>query len=135
MPLGKQAKTLTKAQVEAALGFLDSTRHPVRNRVIFLLSVKAGLRAKEVASLTWDMVTDADGEVGHSIRLQDTASKGRSGRVIPMNRDLRQAILDLRVTEPISRPSRFLVATERSEKTSPQVIVNLFHRWYRATAR
>jgi len=45
--LGKQAKTLTKAQVEAVLGYLSNTRHPVQNRLILLLSIKAGLRAKE----------------------------------------------------------------------------------------
>lgn len=64
MSLGKQAKTLSKGQVEAALGYLTKTRHPERNRVIFLLSSKAGLRAKEIAHLTWDMITDASGEIG-----------------------------------------------------------------------
>ena len=59
MGLGKQAKTLSKGQVEAVLGYLAKTRWPTRNRVIFLLSAKAGLRAKEIASLTWRMVTDA----------------------------------------------------------------------------
>jgi integrase len=132
MPLGKQAKILTKAQVDGALGYLNNTRYPVRNRAILLLSVKAGLRAKEIASLTWDMVTDADGNVGKSIHLTNVASKGRSGRVIPMNRELRLALVDLRLTGPISRRSRFLVGTERSERTSAQAIVNLFHKWYRA---
>lgn len=56
MGLGKQAKTLSKGQVDAVLGYLDKTRWPTRNRLIFLLSVKAGLRAKEIASLTWRMV-------------------------------------------------------------------------------
>jgi hypothetical protein len=32
--------------------------YPLRNRVIVLLSVKAGLRAGEIAKLTWDMVLD-----------------------------------------------------------------------------
>lgn len=48
MSLGKQAKILSKGQVDAVLGYLTKTRHPFRNRVIFLLSVKAGLRAKEI---------------------------------------------------------------------------------------
>jgi integrase len=58
MPLGKQAKVLSKAQVDRVLRHVEATRHPVRNRAIILLSVKAGLRAKEIASLTWDMVSD-----------------------------------------------------------------------------
>ena len=53
MGLGKQAKTLSKGQVEAMLAYLSTTRHPERNRLIFLLSVKAGLRAKEIARLNW----------------------------------------------------------------------------------
>lgn len=56
MALGKQAKILTKHQADAVLSYLASTRYPLRDRVIFLLSVKAGLRAKEIASLTWDML-------------------------------------------------------------------------------
>ena len=59
MSLGKQAKPLTKVQVEAVLGHLAKTRHPIRNRLIFLLSIRAGLRAREIALLTWSMVTDA----------------------------------------------------------------------------
>jgi hypothetical protein len=52
MGLGKQAKTFSKGQVEAVLCYLAKNRWPTRNRVIFLLSVKASLRAKEIASLT-----------------------------------------------------------------------------------
>jgi hypothetical protein len=47
MGLAKQAKTLSKGQVEAVLGYLAKTRWPTRNRLIFLLSAKAGLRAKD----------------------------------------------------------------------------------------
>ena len=132
MGLGKQAKTLTKAQVDAALGYLSKSRHPARNRAILLLSVKAGLRAKEIASLTWDMVTDLDGELGMSIHLTNEASKGRTGgRVVPLNRELRAALSDLRRSSSLGRPSRFVIATERSNRSSPHAIVNLFSRWYR----
>ena len=65
-----------------------NTRYPLRDRVIFLLSVKAALRAKEIASLTWAMVTDAEGTLSDTIRLTVIASKGRVGRVILINKDL-----------------------------------------------
>ncbi len=93
---GKQAKVLTDAQVRAVLNFLSTTRNPARNRVMFLLSLKAGLRAAEIAGLTWSMVTDAQGEVAHAIALNDAISKRGRGRTIPMNRELRQALVDLR---------------------------------------
>lgn len=133
MSLGKQAKTLSKGQVDAVLGYLASTRHPDRNRVMLLLSVKAGLRAKEIASLTWDMVTDAQGQIGDAIHLRDEAAKGRSGRVIPLNKELRAALVrlqELRVAD--SRTSPYVIRTERSPRTSAAAVVNLFAAWYRA---
>ncbi len=50
MALGKQARTLSRGQVAAMLAYLSTTRHAKRNRLIFLLSIKAGLRAKESRS-------------------------------------------------------------------------------------
>lgn len=129
MSLGKQAKHLSKGQIEAILGYLAKTRHPIRNRLIFLLSIKAGLRAREIALLTWSMVTDAEGRIGKTILLENEASKGRSGRAVPINNDLRRALI---AWQDLARPavSSRVIGTERSKQTSPQVIVNLFARWY-----
>ncbi len=46
MSIGKQSKTLTNKQIEIALSYLKDRRNGIRNCVIFLLSVKGGLRAK-----------------------------------------------------------------------------------------
>ena len=130
MSLGKQAKTLSKGQVEAVLGYLVKTRWPKRNRVIFLLSAKAGLRAKEIAHLTWWMTNDSQGEVGRSMCLLDSASKGNSGRMIPLSDEVREAIIAYR-DEVKSLPGRYVIRTERAPSTTPQAIVNMFQRWYR----
>lgn len=130
MGLGKQAKTLSKGQADATISYLSTTRYPERNKLIFLLSAKAGLRAKEIARLTWRMVCDAAGEVGHAIYLTDDASKGTSGRVIPMHHEVRSALVTYRKSLTKS-PADCVIATERSSATSPQVIVNMFQRWYR----
>src|ERR1019366_9531884 len=55
---GKQAKILSNDQVERLLSFASTTRNPLRNRVLILLSLKAGLRVGEIAKLTWPMVLD-----------------------------------------------------------------------------
>jgi integrase/recombinase XerD len=130
MALGKQAKTLSKGQVEAVLGYLAKTRNPVRNRLIFLLSAKAGLRAKEIARLTWWMTNDPQGEIGRTICLQDSASKGKSGRMIPLNDEVRDALIEYR-KEVLPFAGPFVISTERALCTSPQAIVNMFQRWYR----
>ena len=54
MGLTKQAKTLCKSQVALLFTMLKGTRYPLRNRVIAQLSIKAGLRAKEIANPTQD---------------------------------------------------------------------------------
>jgi integrase/recombinase XerD len=130
MGLGKQAKALSKGQVEAALGYLAKTRHPARNRLIFLLSVKAGLRAKEIARLTWWMTNDSQGRVARHICLQDSAGKGKSGRTIPLSDEVRDALIEYRdLVTPFAGPH--VISTERGLSTSPQAIVNMFQRWYR----
>jgi integrase/recombinase XerD len=93
------------------------------------LSAKAGLRAKEIARLTWWMTNDPQGEVGRAICLQDSASKGKSGRMIPLNGEVRDALIEYRRSVPNAGP--FVISTERALSTSPQAIVNMFQRWYR----
>ena len=86
----KQARTLSKQEIDEVLSYLATTRHAKRNRLIFLLSAKAGLRAKEIAGLTWWMTNDSQGQVARTIHLQDTASKGKSGRLVPLNEEVRE---------------------------------------------
>lgn len=127
MALGKQAKILNRQQIDALLHHVGKLRNGLRNQVIVLLSVRAGLRAKEIASLKWNMIVGADGEVGDYIHLTDDASKGQSGRIIPINKQLRAALVEL---HGLGRGG-WVISTERSDRTSAQAIVNLFQRWYR----
>ena len=84
MALGKQAMTLTKAEVESVISFLLSRRHRLRDQTVFLLSIRAGLRAKEIANLKWAMVLGADGEVGESIHLTDEVHPEQSALAATM---------------------------------------------------
>jgi integrase/recombinase XerD len=80
--LAKRAKILTDSQVSLLLSFVSTQRHPRRNRVIALLSIRAGLRAGEIAKLTWPMVLDPSGAVGLVIELRASGSmrQGPRGR-------------------------------------------------------
>ena len=130
MGLGKQAKTLSRGQIDATLAYLATTRHAKRNWLIFLLSAKAGLRATEIAGLTWWMTNDSQGQVARTIQLQDTASKGKSGRLIPLNEEVREALVEYR-NEVTGFSGPRVISTERSLETSAQAVVNMFQRWYR----
>lgn len=74
------------------------------------------------------MITDPEGQLGTAIHLRNTASKGKSGRVIPLNKELRAALRNLQKQR---NKSPYIITTERSERTSPSAIVNLLAAWFR----
>jgi integrase/recombinase XerD len=127
--LGKQAKILSDDNIRDLLAFTDLTRHPARNRVIVLLSAKAGLRAGEIANLTWSMVTDPIGNIGTVIALEDRFAKKKSGRIIPLHRDLREALLTLR---DATDGGGSVIKSERGSAMTPVSIVNWFTSAYQA---
>jgi integrase/recombinase XerD len=135
MSLGKQSKILTDKQVKTMLLHLSTTRMGLRNQLIFLLSAKSGLRAKEVSQLKWSMVVNSEGTVSNAIHLTDVASKGKSGRVIPLNKDVKGLLVRLFDNESKRHDydvnSSFVIRTERSKSTSAQSIVNMFANWYK----
>ncbi len=132
MPQGKQAKVLTPKQEQVVLRQLEATRYPKRDRAMVLLSVKAGLRAKEIAEVTWAMVTDADGRVADTIALEDRASKGRrGGRTIPMHPHLREALAALQADRgELADKDRPVIHSERGTGLSAASIAIWFHRTY-----
>jgi integrase len=126
---GKQAKVLSEDDVKDLLVYASAGRNPLRNRVMVLLSAKAGLRAGEIANLTWDMVLGPTGAVGSAIELRDHAAKNRSGRLIPMHKQLREAMIDWRGMAPATGP---VVRSERGGAMTSLSIVVWFARAYRA---
>ncbi len=138
MPQGKQAKALSEAQVRTSLIHLAGTRNPERDTAIFMLSIKAGLRAKEIASVRWSMITDPEGHVADAMELQDSASKGNGGRTIPLHKDLRAALVRLKDHAEARRAaightldfSANVITSERGERLSPNTVAHWFKRLY-----
>ena len=62
---------------------------------MFLLSVDAGLRAKEIVSVEWRMVLDAEGNPTDAIRLENKSAKGSSGGVVYISERLKAALAEL----------------------------------------
>jgi integrase len=128
--VGKRAKILSPDHVEDLLVFARQTRHPIRNQVLVLLSVKAGLRASEIANLTWPTLIEPTGEIGTSLELQDRAAKKGSGRVIPIHPELRAALVKLARLAPVSEGP--VIRSERGGPMTPVSIVCWFANAYRA---
>ena len=135
MGIGKQAKTLNKSQIEMIRSFLKSKRNGLRNETIFLLSVKSGLRSKEISLLSWKMVLSSGGRIDDYINLTNSSSKGKSGRVIPLHRDIKVNLTNMLLEQKnkfgFDQNKSLIIRTERSVSTTSQAIVNMFHGWYK----
>jgi integrase/recombinase XerD len=134
MGLGKQSKVLNKNQIRMISEYLLNNRYGLRDQTIFYFSVKGGLRSKEISNLKWSMVMNSDGTIGDYLHLPNSSSKGKSGRIIPLHKDLKFNLVRLleihRNLKDFDPQSSNIVRTERSNSTSPQSIVNMFQRWY-----
>lgn len=113
------------------LAHTDCQRHTLRNKVIILLSFKAGLRACEIAGLTWPMVLKTNGSVDTQIRVSKHIAKYGSGRPIPLHKDLQRCLV--RYHRDQGRPTCGpVVLSERRAHMTPRSIVNWFAETYAA---
>jgi integrase/recombinase XerD len=132
MSQGKQAKILTDEQVEKALFHLNGSRYPNKYKVMFLLSAKAGLRAMEIASVKWSMVTDPEGNLIDIISLPDKATKKKNGGGdLPVNKQLFEALQRL-YAEGSPDLDDYIIPSERGDKMTANSVVMWFWRIYKA---
>ncbi len=124
---GRPAKVLRPAELRALLAACGRSRQPERNRVIVLLSVRAGFRACEIARLEWRMVMTGRNEVGNIIELPGWAAKKGSGRRVPMHNDLKLALRRLAAVGMVEGP---VVVSERGNAMTAKSVVNWFARFY-----
>jgi integrase len=126
---GKQAKILLQHHAGALLSYASTRRHPEIARVIVLLSLKAGMRAGEIANLTWDIIITPSGDINSAIEVRDSAAKMRGGRLIPVHPELHDALSAL---SPLDRFGP-VIRSERGGPMRATSIVAWFVRAYAAT--
>lgn len=124
---GKQALMLSDEQIALALRKTRWRRYALRDRAMLLLSLKAGLRAAEIAQLTWSMLLDPQGRLSDQIAVADRIAKKRSGRTIPMHPALRAVLERLRKQ---TGGEGFVIRSERGEGLRPSSVVSWFREYY-----
>lgn len=123
------AKVLGPDAVRLLLRHVHRRRHAHRDRVIILLSFKAGLRACEISGLDWTMVLNTNGRLADSLQIARSIAKKGFGRQIPLHKDLGAALTELH--RQMGRPRDGPVArSERGGRLTPRSIVNWFHTLY-----
>jgi integrase/recombinase XerD len=130
----KRAKTLGPDELKKVFKVIESRERGeyTRDKVAVLLSVKAGLRASEIAGLRWADVTDASGNVTDLIHVGSHIQKGseESGRdrQVPMNHELKRMLIKLRKERPgVDDIIRY---GDYKPTISPNALTVWFHRLY-----
>lgn len=77
-----QAKTLTPAELEQVLTYIEKQNFALRNRVMLLTGMWSGMRVSEIASLSVGDVMNANGSVKAEVRLSAEQTKGRHPRTV-----------------------------------------------------
>jgi len=132
-----RAKTLKPDQFERVLSHVSTaSTDPLRDRVVFLLSYRAGLRVAEIAGLSWRDVTDAEGNVrDDSFDVPADIAKKGSGRTLPMHPELYAALValsqrDWATLSPRARASSKIVRNRRGAHMVPNTLQRYISRTY-----
>ncbi|RYG57455.1 MAG: site-specific integrase [Alphaproteobacteria bacterium] len=120
---GKQAKIITTSELKRVLAYARNGPSPRRDIVIILLSVRAGLRACEIAGLDWSMIIDSERRVGTLMELRDEIAKKGSGRRIPLHPELRSALAALKPPKGREGP---VIVSQRGGPMRANSVVNWF---------
>lgn len=130
--LGRQAKVLSQAALTRILARVHLHTFPGRDRVIVLLSAQAGLRAAEIAGLTWSMVLNDRGKVGDVIAVHSSIAKKGGGRRVPIHPELKTALIALRrsLLKNDLLPDRPVIVSARGGSMRANSIVNWFVALY-----
>jgi integrase len=125
---GKQAKIVSPLMLTRMLQRASKSPLHARDRAVILLSVKAGLRACEIARLDWSMVLDGRGKVADALAIHDAIAKKHGGRRVPTHPDLRGALQSLLRTSDQSGP---VIRSAKGGHMRATSIINWFASVYR----
>lgn len=127
--MGSPAKVLRPADVRRLVGHVVTLRRPERGHVMVLLSFRAGLRACEIAGLDWSMVLNAGGRVGDGLHVAGSIAKLGQPRVVPLNPELRAALVVLHRAEDWPRAGP-VCRSDRGGALTAKSVVNWFTARY-----
>lgn len=128
----KRAKVLEPEQLATLLSYIDANSAlPERDRLIVLLSFKAGLRVAEIAKIDFAALTDVEGRIAKTIHVFSNVAKKKREREVPMHPEIKNALAVFRRAYPdapsiafSSQPYRFACAFDRQRRVMKPMAVN-----------
>ena len=126
----RQAKTLKDAEIKRVLAYCSTRQHALRDTTIFVFSLHAGLRAKELAALRICDVYDDTGNVHSSFVLSAAATKGARTRTVYLNKTLKRQLAQYYPTLP-KHPTAPLFCSQKGSFFSANTMCQLFLQIYK----
>jgi len=123
--MSNPARVLAEGDVRRVLRHVALLRHADRNRVSVLLSFKAGLRACEIAGLTWEMVLRPDQRLDDLLHVSGSIAKNGEPRRVPVHPELKAGLRTLHRKSENPREGP-VIASERGGHMTAGSIVNWF---------
>ena len=127
-----QAKVLTEQEIKRVLAVVSAQRHAERNRMAVILSLLAGMRAGEIAALTFASVADHDGGVKDTIRLSPDMTKGHKSRDVVVSNRLQKELDRFIASQNGWKPDWPLIRSQKYTRAfSANTMVQLLNQIYR----
>lgn len=125
----QRARVLVPEDVRRLSAHVVHRRYPERDATIILLSFNAGLRACEIAGLSWTVVLESDGSVAELATISRAIAKGKKARMVPLAPALRTALRRLHKAAGKPRDGP-VIRSERGKHMTARSIVNWFATIY-----
>jgi len=128
-----QAKSLTAVEIQQILTHIDANANAKRNRVMFLLTLQAGLRVGEVAQLLLSDVRNTDGSIKAEVYFSAERVKHHHARTVFINTNLQQELAEYIVTRGWFDNEQALFTTLRGAKKAftANTLAQMFHYIYK----
>jgi len=126
-----QAKTLSQAELDQVLNYVNSKKYALRDRAIILTSFLGGLRVAEIASLRMGNVINPDGTIKNEIRLTAEQTKGKYPRTVFVSQRLQTELANYLTTRHIKDADIPFFHTDNRLRFTANGLCVWFHTLYK----
>lgn len=126
-----QAKTLTQAEIDQVLRYINTRQLAARNRTMLLMSFWSGMRVGEIAALKIGDVRNEDGTVKAEVHLAAEQTKGKYARTVFLPEKLRDEIVSYLQTLKVINPNKPLFFTAKRDGFTANTLTQHFFWLYK----
>ena len=126
-----QAIALTDAQHKAFIAHLENTRHPERDKLAYLLTIRAGMRIGSVAGLEISDVVDSNGMPKQVVVLRRKITKGQKTLTAYLSHpEIQEALSSYLKVRPKSK-SEALLLSQKGGGFTPHSLSEVINNHYK----